>query len=174
MPGDAHETIALVGDPDYQFLQRIYQESRTRASQPRVVSTREEVEAELSLRPERYAGVFLNPKLSDPGGLPLVRSVRGLCPNTPIYLIYDGAQKQLPGPGLHGLTVRDAFRKPITFIDIENAVRLGTKAFDPKSALSLKDDEVEIVDIEFEGRDDDFAPRTFSLEKSRTSTCTCG
>lgn len=153
-----NERLALVADPDVQFLQKIAQESRVGGSEPKTVATREEVEIEMAERPERYGAVFLNTKICSASAVSLVKFVREHCPTTPIYLIYDGMRRDLSDSDLNQLTVRDTFRKPLTYAEISNAVNFGLKPFDPASVISLRSEDVELMDVEFEGRDIDFSP----------------
>jgi len=158
MSGSSLDQVALIGDPDFQFLQKIYQDSRSLPAQHIMATSKAEFEAQLKEQPERYSGIFLNPRLSNPSGVPLVRIIREHCPNTPIYLIYDGSQVRLTAAELSGLTVRDTFQKPITCNDINNTLKLSGTSFDPKAALALKANVVEILDVEFAENDNDFSP----------------
>ena len=84
--------------------------------------------------------------------------MREACPSTPIFLIYDDAAAPLATKELGALTVRDAFRKPISYADIEVAIQHGIKAFDPSATLAAHREETAEINVPFEGNDADFSP----------------
>lgn len=129
--------VPLIGDPDDIFLKKVFFDSRSELAPPEVVGSKPELEAKLKEDASRYSGIFLNPRLSDPHGVPLMRFIRERCPATPIYYIIDSSsQVTLSEIELKRLTVKEALRKPLSYSDIQKAVA-ASRHFDPEATLLM-------------------------------------
>ncbi len=101
----------LIVDPDQKFLDSLQIADHPTKIQPKVAINGSEAQLLLSDANQSFSAVFLNPRISYPGGISVIRCSKLNKPGTPIYLIYDetpifkdselkslGIQKQIPKP----------------------------------------------------------------------------
>ncbi|MEK7690694.1 MAG: HD domain-containing phosphohydrolase, partial [Bdellovibrionota bacterium] len=108
----------LIVDQDVKFLETIRKDGYSKIY-PAVIA-QDEIEAEHHLKATglSFSGIFINPVVSRPGGISLVRAALLHHPGTPVFLLTDKMDAVPPLPDLNGMGVQAALKKPITYQDM--------------------------------------------------------
>ncbi|MBI3542126.1 MAG: HD domain-containing protein [Deltaproteobacteria bacterium] len=106
----------LIVDNDREFLEKLSTEAAAQLSEPVLASSVEAAQTALRGLGRGYAGIFVNPAVSESAGLEVVRAAIEKHAGTPIYLLYDDLSAGLPPiEELDRLSVQGAFHKPLGY-----------------------------------------------------------
>ena len=150
--------VALVVDPDLQFIQTIRDDPRAALSPPLIATSGREAQLLLAESSNLIAGVFINSKVITPEGGPdavsVIRFSKQRRANTPIYVIYD-EPLETPLSVFHELGVKDALKKPLSYSKMLQLVSPDIH-FDATAVLSKAASNTDVLDAETVAEDSDF------------------
>src|SRR5277367_4202886 len=106
LPAPRRRTILIV-DPDPEFHKALSLDTTAARCPPSVAKTGREAQSLLADQKNSYSGVFVSFKVTDPGGVSVIRSAHQHRPATPIYAISEGPSP-FSDPELKRLGVRKA------------------------------------------------------------------
>lgn len=127
---------ALIADPDLEFLKVLSQDAARSGAAPITVQDSTTLAGKLSDPGLVFSGIFVNPKLAEPYGMPLIRTVMQHRPVTPLFYILDDQTVPMTEEELKSLPIRRAFTKPFRFADLLAVVAEVQATFDSRGALS--------------------------------------
>lgn len=149
--------IPLIVDADLQFAQNIRMDPKARQIPPLFASNEEESHEVISGNSLRLMGIFINPKVGNPFGIPVIRKVLQSCPSLPIVYLVDGPIP-ISKDELSCLAVRRVVRKPITYSDMIGVLQDVVAGFHPDKALSKAKDNSDKLGEEALNDDAAFVP----------------
>lgn len=148
----------LIGDPDVAFLNSLRADTRAQSAPPLGATTPEQLEAVILDTTRTLSGVFVNPRLLNPMGVPLVRIARQHRPAVPIFLLLDDPSLSLSGPELRDLTIAKAVNKPVNFNEITRHLASVQLNFDPGAAVKQSQSHPDQLEVEVVQDDNEFLP----------------
>lgn len=148
---------ALIVDPDPVFLKEIQTDPASTLAPPLVAMGGREAQAILSDPHHRFLGIFVNPKIESPGGIPIIRSAHQFHVGTPLFVLYD---ENLPfdQSELENLAIQKAVRKPLSYSEILALVAPIVPSFDASAALAAVAKNADALDLELDRNGGDFSP----------------
>lgn len=148
----------LIGDPDPEYLRSMLLHANATQAVPLIASTAAEVEKILHVPNYSLSGIFLNPSLSDPSGIPILRIARHLKPTTPIFYICDGETNFDLESDLKKLSIVQVIQKPASYSDLLRAIEAARLSFDSKVALKNASQNKDQLGEESVSEDSEFLP----------------
>lgn len=161
----------LIADADLEFLDSIKADPLAKENPPILTSSGKEAQLALANEQNVFSGIFVNPTVSRPAGISVIRFARLYRPATPVYLLIDQENPFSPAELKH-LRIEEVLKKPMKFENFSNKVTHRVRSFDSKSALEvstkLKQDDKATVNLDdpdgyISIRADDFLPGTISF-----------
>ncbi len=127
--------IPLIVDPDEVFLDSLIK-TNTQGPPPLIASSGKAAQLAIADLSQKISGVLINPAISNPSGISVIRSTHLHRPSIPVFLIYDN---KLPfnDKELRRLGVKKSIQKPISIQTIYEIVQPKVSLFDPKKILQL-------------------------------------
>lgn len=147
------ERAPLICDPQQDFLKSLRIDPLA-VSLPPVLASEEKAAGEILLDETRLlSSVFVNPKLSNPGGIQLVKNARQRYPNAPIFFIVDEPIRDYTHGDIKALTVHEVLEKPLSYGRIIKAVKMAQLRYQPSAKANSSSDAlggvIETKDAEF-------------------------
>lgn len=150
--------LPLIVDPDPAFLESMKPESYAAISQPKLAATGKEAQAILADSKIRISAVFVNPAISKPGGISVIRCAHLHRPTLPVFVIHEGSPP-FNETEMKGLGIREMIQKPVTFAQLNERCGSTALVFDSKRfSGDLKPDLSQPVDSEQSIEDSKFIP----------------
>lgn len=148
---------ALIADPDSAFLGSLKSDPVASKIPPLLAKNGKEAQLLIADTKIQLSGVFVNPTLSDPNGLSVIRCTHMHRPATPIFVIHDG-----PPPftkeALEHLAVQEAIPKPLNYTQVLKFVTPAAVLFDSDASLELSKKFQDKIDSELTIEDAEFVP----------------
>src|SRR4051812_47276903 len=107
----------LIVDPDVDFLNALRSEKTSWQVVPMTSSTGREAQLLISDANTSYCGIFINPKVTQPSGISVIRCARLNKPTTPVYVLNDNLPS-IDEKELKQLGIAKSIQKPIKFDQI--------------------------------------------------------
>jgi hypothetical protein len=127
----------LIVDTDSAFLNGLLSHPLARDVPPVVIGSEKQAIIEIQDISKRFSGLFFNPDISNPVGIPLVRAILKDRPTLPLYFMVDSTWKGPTFSELDSLMIRKILPKPINYGDILKAVQEQRLPFDPENAMRI-------------------------------------
>ncbi|MBY0471715.1 HD domain-containing protein [bacterium] len=147
----------LIVDSDPEFLVALKMDPSFKKHQPVVVRSQTEAITALKGGGE-FSGIFINPKLAAPHGIPLIQESILHQPIVPIFLLEGFTKTELTPEELKKLTVRGILKKPFGLSAIMQAILETQATFDAKTALQIAARNGDKVGQESHSSENDFVP----------------
>ncbi len=148
---------ALVVDSDPEFLNKLRSDPKAEQAPPLSAQSGKEAQAIIANPNQPLAGVFVNPKLTGPGGISVVRFAHFHRPALPIFLIHEG-DCPVEKNELKNLGIQRTLQKPLTYPQLINLVTPLAVFFDPKATLEDQKSNTDTLEEEITAEDTDFLP----------------
>lgn len=148
---------ALIIDPDSSFLEAIKTDPVSSLAPPRLASNAEEARRLLTESRMRFVGIFVNPRISEPGGLAVLRCAHQHHAGTPIFLLCE-SETPFSNSELRRLAVQNTIKKPATYSEILALVAPILPSFNPSAALAIAAQNSDPLQQELIIEDDVFSP----------------
>src|SRR5690349_18301901 len=117
-----HHPSPLIVDPDRVFLDACLANPKSQDFPPLVASTGSEAQRLLSDMSVKVMGVFVNPKVSNPNGISVIRCAHQRRPGTAVYLLSDSHTIDFDKDQLRHLGIQGVLEKPTTYAEIAKLV----------------------------------------------------
>ena len=159
----------LVADTDAEFRNMLNLRSQDGTFKSVFVGDGIEFENIMTKSAQRFSGIFINPNVINPYGVPAIKATLQYRPNTPIFYLMDKDTPEISQQTMKGLSIRGALKKPLGTDDIIRVILDQQVLFDPKDALKqtkLQDK----LEVETQANDADF---TAILAANFLSGSTC-
>ncbi len=153
---DLNSEPVLVADHDLEFRKQLTLQSQNKMATPVFVGDGVEFESIVTGSPRVFSGIFINPKIIDPYGIPAIKTTLQYRPNTPIFYIMDELSPEITAETMKVLTVRGFLKKPLTTDDIIRAIVDQQVVFDPKAAFEQARKNTDLLEVETTAKDSDF------------------
>ncbi len=127
----------LIVDDDAEFLD--FLKASREESEPQKIVAHSGAEAQRLLADPQYQfyGIFINPRVSRPSGLSVIRSALHHRPASPVVLLLDkGQESGLGEQELRNLRVKEIIRKPLPYRELVRLVAPIALSFDAEAALA--------------------------------------
>ncbi|MEW6055239.1 MAG: HD domain-containing phosphohydrolase [Bdellovibrionota bacterium] len=147
----------LVIDPDSEFLESLRRDPYATLTPPAFAQTGRDAQIKLCDRSEWYSGIFVNPKVSYPGGLSVIRCAHQHRIGTPLYLISDSEEIPFSEQSLKRLAIQRLLKKPLKYSEMVALVAPVIQALDVPGLISQAKRSEDPINQEFSANDVDFA-----------------
>jgi putative nucleotidyltransferase with HDIG domain len=147
----------LIIDPDKDFLKTVILPQGESKIVPLTANNGKDAQLLIADHTKEISAVFVNPSISKPGGISVIRCAHLHRPALPVYLIYDG---QLPydEKDLRLLGIQKALAKPITYDQILGLVTPPKLEFDADQVIAGGQLYADTVGSEVASEELDFSP----------------
>lgn len=156
MPEKIKSRVPLIVDPDLTFLESIRNDPLQKNAPSIFANTGKEAQLIIATGAHKFSGIFINPDITRPGGISVIRCAHQHQPTTPVFLIYDNTLN-LSEDEMKQLGVQKALPKPVPYKDLLALVKPVTSFFDfataPEKTESAEsvDTEISATDAQFQG-----------------------
>ncbi|MGE4232363.1 MAG: HD-GYP domain-containing protein [Bacteriovoracia bacterium] len=145
----------LVADHEGSFVNKLLEDSAKTNIPLKIAGSVKEAQLCLSDKNVQFTAVLANQKLPEPGVISLVKFSKFTRPLTPVYLLYQEKSDFTPEI-IQKLHIDAIFKKPMSYLEIINAVAPALTGFDSAKALQNAAQNTEALDKEFEAKDTEF------------------
>lgn len=151
--------IVLVADTDPVFVETLQKEHHSDRFVLKFAATGKEAQGLISGSPEPFYAIFINPEISEPSGLSVVRCAFMNRPSTPVYMITNNESPMgLTPKDLKKIGVREVLHKPLSLKAMIDLVSPLLIHFDTSAINNPLIKNKEEINTEIKGDDREFVP----------------
>ncbi len=144
----------LLVDDDATLLESLKTDSFAQKDPPMVAATGREAQLFLADPKMKFLGIFVNPAISYPGGISVIRCAHQHHPATPVFILHN-AESPFNDKEMKQLGIHKAIPKPVPYKEILGLVRPIVSMVDFKD-IKVDPNSTEKVSSEVNGTDSEF------------------
>lgn len=158
-PHQNHRPSILIVDPDLQFFDFLKKEHHSNCFNLKFASTGKDAQSQIASKAEPFYGIFINPEVTTPSGLSVVRCAFLHRPVTPIYMLLNkDTPLGLTPKDVKRLGVRDLIQKPLGLQEIVALVSPILDQFDAERILKNTPHHSDQINEEVQSEDNTLIP----------------